>query len=193
MNGYGKSKYYSEKVLWEFYEANKNKIEVITVLPSFVVGQVIGKSNLSSMGVIGEFFRGEVAGYPEKTSHIPTVEIRDVALIHILALESSKAAGKRFIAHGSIVSSKRILELLKNEFEKYGYQVPYKQVTNEELAKNKNFGSGFSLQMAGRRQDFDHSETENLLGFKFVNTEKAILDGAYSLIKLGYVENKISK
>jgi len=64
MDGYSKSKYYAEKELWKFYEENKGKIEIASILPGLIAGPVLGGDNLSSMTVYKEFM-GPVPGYPE--------------------------------------------------------------------------------------------------------------------------------
>lgn len=123
MDGYGRSKYYAEKVLMDFHKEHPNEIISTIVLPSLVFGPAYDKNNLSSMNFVKDIMNGLMPGYPEKESLWPLVDSRDVAFVHLKAMESKNANGKRFMAFGENTSTKRVLEVLDNSFGKLGFMV----------------------------------------------------------------------
>jgi len=187
MDGYAKSKYYSEKELWNFYNENKDKINVVTVLPAVVVGPVFGNGNISSMGIMKEFL-GPIPGYLKEESVFPITKASDLGLVHFRALESKAANGKRLIGNNHNLTTKQILKLLDVTFSKEGYTVNNKETTIEEMqkaAKGGVFGAALSLIAQGAGAHLDHSETEKILGLKFESPEESIIEGLRSLIKYG--------
>ena len=105
MDGYSKSKFYAEKELWKFYEENKNKIEVTTILPGLIAGPVLGGDNLSTMKVFKEFV-AETPGYLEEDSVITFTGLQDLAGLHVKALESGKVNGRRLIPNIENISTR---------------------------------------------------------------------------------------
>jgi len=132
LDGYAKSKYYAEKELWNFYKDNKDKINVVTVLPSIVVGPILGNGNISSMGTFKEFL-GQVPGYLKEESAFPISKASDLALAHFRALESKAANGMRFTGNSHNLTTKQIFKLLDDNFSKEGYKVNNREATIEEM------------------------------------------------------------
>jgi len=102
---YRASKVLAERAAWDFVEKYKGdiKFDLVTVLPSFIFGPLLqevssaAKLNASS-GMVYDALKNEKS--PETVSAYVgnAVDVRDVALVHIKALESDEAGGERFIA-----------------------------------------------------------------------------------------------
>ncbi|KAG8937757.1 methylglyoxal reductase (NADPH-dependent) gre2 [Tulasnella sp. 408] len=105
---YRASKVLAERAAWDFVEKNKGNInfDLVTVLPSFVFGPTIHEvTSLASLNLSIQQFHDytthhELPTPAEKLTAPPMdmVDVRDTALIHVLALEKPEAGGERFIA-----------------------------------------------------------------------------------------------
>lgn len=93
---YGKSKVMAERAAWDFVKTDAPDIALTTVNPGFVVGPPLDAEFGSSVGVIRRFLSGKDPMMP--AIGIPTVDVRDVAEMHLRALQRSGTAGKRYLA-----------------------------------------------------------------------------------------------
>ncbi|KAG8947837.1 methylglyoxal reductase (NADPH-dependent) gre2 [Tulasnella sp. 408] len=104
---YAASKVLAERGAWDFVEKNKGSInfDLVSINPSFV-GRALASSVHTTVKELNEtlgFFHEHTSiQNPPKTKEeltIPSssVDVRDVALAHVVALTNSEAAGERFI------------------------------------------------------------------------------------------------
>ena len=91
------SKTLAERAAWKYIEdlPEGEKFEIVTVLPSFILGPTANQEGFVS----GGFLKGALLG---KTNPIPRsplgiVDVRDVALAHVRGITVPEAAGQRFI------------------------------------------------------------------------------------------------
>lgn len=98
MPAYSRSKTLAERAAWA-YVANlpsARRFELATINPSFVLGpSLTGGANASNEIVRRLVARG-LPGVPRLLFHL--VDVRDVADLHVRAMKSAAAAGRRFIA-----------------------------------------------------------------------------------------------
>ena len=98
VSAYAKSKTLAERSAWDFVK-NQNKenpMELSVVNPGPVFGPSLsGNLEGASMGMFKNMILGKVPMVPK--SSINMSDVRDVAKIHVLALENKNANGKRFI------------------------------------------------------------------------------------------------
>jgi dihydroflavonol-4-reductase len=91
-NPYFLSKVLSEKAAWEFAEANG--LDLITICPSMVLGPNFYKHTASTINV-SAYVNNQV---PFQIPFQPSVvDVRDVALAHILAFENKEARGRYLV------------------------------------------------------------------------------------------------
>jgi len=105
MSWYGKSKTLAEKAAWDFQASlpEANRMEIVTILPGFVMGPPLRKESFAS----GNWIRSLMIGKMEdrvaignaviKCDGVGTVDVRDVALAHLRAVKVAEAANKRFL------------------------------------------------------------------------------------------------
>ena len=187
---YPKSKVLAEKAAWEFYEKNKEKIQITTVLPSLVFGPCFVAHGNTSEGLIREIMNNTYPGIPSPDVKYRTVDVRDVAKGHLNALFNEKANGRRYILSGSETTNEGIVNILKEEFGKYGYELPGKKVSAEEI---KNSGHALAqrvVPMMGKSFELNNERSVKELGMEYIGIEKSLVDMANSLIGLGLVVNK---
>jgi len=186
---YPKSKVKAEKAAWEFYEQNKGKIEVATVLPSLVFGPIYTKHGNSSETLIAEIIRGNYPGILDIAFAI--VDVRDVAEAHFNAMFKEGTNGKRYICSGALVPFQDVFKYLKGDLEQYGYQINDKHVTAEEVIASGNPVAQRSVGLIGKSMRVNNERSRTELGMTYIPIEQTVKEMAHSIIKQGVVENKL--
>lgn len=93
-SAYGRSKTLAEQAAWAY--AAENGLHLTTINPGFVMGPPLDRHYGSSIGVIARLLRGKDPMVP--MLDFPVVDVRDVAEMHLRALERPAVAGMRILA-----------------------------------------------------------------------------------------------
>ena len=110
MSPYMKGKTLGEKAAWDFVEINKG-INFTSILPQLVFGPGIGDHRqCSTMKMFNMFAKKELPIAPKMKCGIS--DVRDVAKMHIAALENDESIGRRFIVCSQPYWYKEISEKL---------------------------------------------------------------------------------
>nr|UBX89878.1 tetraketide alpha-pyrone reductase [Gerbera hybrid cultivar] len=113
---YAYAKTIAEKDAWRV--AKESGINLVVVIPSFVVGPLLAPQPTSTLQMILNYVTGAVEEYPNKT--IGFVHIDDVVAAHILAMEE-KAASGRLICSNTVAHLSEIIQMLKSKYPSYNY------------------------------------------------------------------------
>jgi dihydroflavonol-4-reductase len=179
---YLKSKTLAEKAAWNFINAQEgeNKLELVVVNPGPVYGPTLS-GNLSgeSMTMFKNMITGKMPMLPKAAINMS--DVRDIATIHVAALENDNASGKRFIvttekAHGFI----ELAQILKSN----GYdKVSIRLAPNFLLKLMANFSADLKgmRPFIGNTFNGDVSETMKTFKWKPIPLEKTVLDTAESI------------
>ena len=100
------------------------------------------------------------------------IDVRDLALAHVLAAEQADAANKRFFLTAGYYSNKEIAEIIRDNFT--------------DLASNVPGAKG--LEPGGRPTEvykYDNSRAVKVLGLKFTSLKDSIVDTVKSLKAVG--------
>ena len=185
VSAYSKSKTLAEKSAWEFIknQNSKSPMELVVINPGPVFGPTIS-SNLdgASMSMFKKMITGKMPAVPK--SAINMSDVRDVAKIHVQALENKKANGKRFIV---TTENPYTFQELANILKSNGYdKVSTKQAPNFLLKLLGIFDrEAKSMKpFIGLRYNANISKTMDTFNWKPINIEKTILDTAQSIQQL---------
>lgn len=178
VSAYLKSKTIAEKSAWDFVKGKE--MELVTIHPGPVYGPSLS-ANLSgeSMTLFKRIITGELKQMIH--SSINMSDVRDVAKIHVLALENEQAAGQRFIvATKAAHSFQEITKLLKsNGYAKVGTGVvPNFMVKMLALFNPEMKGM---LPYVGKKYEADLSTTMRVYNWEPVPFNKMVLDTAESV------------
>ena len=182
VSAYVKSKTMAEKLAWDFVK-NQDKnhpLELVVINPGPVFGPTLtGNLNGASMSMYKDLISGKMPMLPQ--SSINMSDVRDVAEIHVKALENKQAVGKRFIVTTEKpYSFQEMAKILKLE----GYnKVSTAVAPNFFLRFMSNFSNDIKgmLPFIGFIYSADVSETIKVFNWKPIDLKKTVLDTAKSI------------
>ena len=175
---YAKSKTMAELAAWEFMEMENPDFSLAVINPVLVMGPSLTKDVGTSNSLVKNMINGSVPGTPK--IHIGIVDVRDVASVHILAMESSSADGERIIVSEKELWVHEVAAILRDagfnktpkvEFPKWLMKVV--ALFRKDLA--------LMVPMIGKRRDVSSSKARELLGWKPMKEELSIIDTAQQL------------
>jgi len=182
---YAKGKTLAEKAAWDFHEKNKDKIDIVVINPTAIFGPMLTKQENLWNTFILDILKGIFPGVPENAT-IAAVDVRDVAEAHINAM-LAEVKGKRIIVYNKTISFAEIVDILRKEFEKYGYSIPSKKVTVEELEQSNNQAIvtlAHAISVFGGSFIIDNKRSIEELKMQYRKVEETMIDTGHSFIKL---------
>ncbi len=180
---YSFSKLLAEKMAWEIYQ-NQKKWDLVVINPSFILGPVLSKtSNSESINFMNDILKGKFYfGAPGLI--LSYVDVRDVALAHIVASEKESSKGRHIIANEpfSILQITNFLkELYGKQFKLPKYEAP-KWLT---YLIGPLFGvtRKFVKRNIGYPLSLNNEKSKQVLGIEYTSMKKTLDDMVKSLIK----------
>ncbi|KAF8332666.1 D-lactaldehyde dehydrogenase [Cantharellus anzutake] len=167
---YQASKTLAEHAAWEFMKANEGniKFDLVTINPSWVLGPTIhqAKEPKALNESIRQFWEHISRPQPKEALAVSGpnfVDVRDVALAHVRALEVSEAGGQRFIASKGPFTYQQFYDILRDA------RVP--NVPEGYPGCDKNTKTNYQ----------DGSKAERVLGLKYTHTKDTVIDTLMSI------------
>ncbi|XP_031501758.1 tetraketide alpha-pyrone reductase 1 [Nymphaea colorata] len=166
---YALSKTLAERAAWDY--AEKNKIDLITVLPAFVIGPTLPRHLCSTASDVLAFLTG---GGEKMWRHgrMGYVHIDDVARCHILVLEDAEARG-RYLCCSTVLETEEFASIFAARFPSLPIPTKFE-----------------NMQKGGLYYDYDMSKLRSL-GFNFKGMEEMFDDCVQSLRQHGYLADAI--
>ncbi len=182
VTAYFKSKTLAEQSAWEFIknQTGDTKLELVVVNPGPIYGPTLtGNLDGEAMSLFKKLIAGKVPMLPQSYSVMS--DVRDVAAIHVKALENEKANGKRFIVTTEKPHAIReIAQILKsNGYDKVSMRLAPTFLL-KFIARFNNEMKGM-LPFIGNTVEADVSSTMKTFGWKPMPFEKTVLDTAKSV------------
>lgn len=184
-NAYGDSKTLAERKAWEIMDAAGAHERLTTVNPVLVLGPVLNDDLSTSTQIIARMMKGEFPAAPKM--HIPLVDVRDVAALHVRALDPA-LGGQRLLAGDETFSMLDIAKAIKTE-DPARPKLPTMEAPNifiRLLAFVDKQAAGIVPEL-GKIRRVDASAAEAALGRKLISSEDATRATARSLIDHGIV------
>ncbi|KAJ8071085.1 hypothetical protein OCU04_001430 [Sclerotinia nivalis] len=176
-NGYRASKTFAEKAAWDFVEKEKPNFTLSTMNPPLVLGPIVHYLNgldalNTSNKTTRDFLQGKCKEEIPATGTFIWVDVRDLALAHVKAIEVPEAAGKRIFITEGYFSNKEICEIIRKNFPEYEEELPGRDVE----------GGGYPEEGVHK---FDNGRAVNVLGLRYRGLEESIVDLVRSLKAVG--------
>ncbi len=110
LSPYEKSKLLAEQAAWQFVQTHPNAPQLVTVNAGAMLGPSLDDHVSGSFGILTRLIDGKLT--PNLTINV--VDVRDIARMHILALETSSAAGQRFVAVApTAIDMRSVIKLIR--------------------------------------------------------------------------------
>ena len=182
VSAYSKSKTLAEQAAWDFIkdQTDNNKMELAVVNPGPVFGPSLsGDLSGASMSMFTQMVQGKMPMVPQASINMS--DVRDIAKIHVLALENKEASGKRFIVTTEKpYAFQDVAKILKSN----GYdKVSTKLAPNFLLKLMGNFNreARSMKSFIGNKYNGDISSTMKTFDWRPIAFEKTVLDTAKSI------------
>jgi nucleoside-diphosphate-sugar epimerase len=170
---YRASKTVAERSAWEFVEKEKPAFDLVTICPPLIFGPPARTlKSLAAINTSNERFVELLEGKWKKEI-MPSlgvnlwVDVRDVALAHVLAFEKPVAGGKRFFTVCGTFSNREIAAIARTHFPNLSDVIPSEDVK----------GGDDALQIPR----YDNSRATEVLGIKWIGLEACTVDVLKSL------------
>ncbi|KAK7841420.1 tetraketide alpha-pyrone reductase 1, partial [Quercus suber] len=162
---YALSKTLAERAAWEF--CNKNGIDLVTILPSFLVGPSLPRDLCSTASDVLGLLKGETKKF-HWHGRMGYVHIDDVALCHILVYENETAHG-RYLCSSTVLNNDELASLLAERY-------PSLPIPKRFEPLNRPY------------YEFNTSKFKSL-GFKFKSIQEMFDDCIASLVEQGHLRS----
>jgi dihydroflavonol-4-reductase len=185
VTAYFKSKTLAEKSAWDFIknQTGDAKLELVVVNPGPIYGPTLtGNLATEAMDFFKKLITGKVPMLPKAYSVMS--DVRDVAAIHVAALENEKANGKRFIVTTEKPHAiQEIAQILKsNGYNKVSTKLAPTFLL-KFMAKFNDEAKGM-LPFIGNTIEADVANTMKTFYWKPMPFEKTVIDTAKSVEKV---------
>lgn len=184
---YVQSKTIAESEAWKFVKQKEVQLELAVINPGYVFGPLLEKDYSDSGEIIRKLLAGEIPGLPKIS--FPLVDVRDVAEMHLQALETKEAAGQRFICVNESSSYQYIAKTLKEAFPEYGKNIKIFEFPDFFIRFYSLFDKDTRIITVelGRSRSYNNSKSVKMFGWKPRSNKESIISMAESMIKFGVV------
>lgn len=187
VSSYTRSKTLSERAARDFMAQHPAAMHYASVNPGLVLGPLLDRDMGGSAEVIQMFLRGKYPGCPKLSFTV--VDVRDVAMMHRLALETSEPSGGRYMAVSGSAWFLDMMRPIKARLGKQAKKVPSFELPNFMIHLVALFDptARSVLSDLGREARMDNRRTRKALGMEFIGVEESAPAMAQSLVDFGLV------
>lgn len=186
---YPKSKTIAERAAWDFISREGGKLELTVVNPVGIFGPVLSADYAPSILIVKRLLDGAVPACPRL--FFGTVDVRDVADIHLRAMTHPAAKGERFLAlAGDSISLLDIARILKKQMGTAARRVPTREMPDWIVRLLAHVISDMKMiaPEVGKQKNISNEKARRILGWTPRSNEEAIVATAESLQSLALLK-----
>jgi dihydroflavonol-4-reductase len=185
VTAYAKSKTLAERAARDLVEKDRPGLHYASVNPGFVLGPALDRDVGASAEIIQMFLKGKYPACPRIS--FPCVDVRDVAKMHRLALETGAPSGGRYLAVSESIWMLDMARAIRASLGPFARKVPTRPMPDWVLRMIAIFDpvARQAVHDLGRWYGVDNSQTRRVLKMEFIPASKAAADMADSLVRLG--------
>lgn len=175
---YVKSKTLAEQAVWEWQKTDAPDMKITMINPGFVQGAPLDDQFGTSIQVIERVLSGKDPMLPRVG--FPCVDVKDIALMHIRAMERPDSIDKRFIGVERFLWFQDFARLLKAQYP--NRKIATRQAPDLLIRFLSLFDPSIRtiLPTLGRKDNLSAAQAEQVLGLSFRNAEESVREaGAY--------------
>ncbi|MGW2660976.1 SDR family oxidoreductase [Nocardia tengchongensis] len=180
-DAYAKSKTLAERAAWDF-AAEHPEIELAVINPGMIIGPILRAEAGTSVDGIRALLAGGMPGVPRL--NFATVDVRDLAVAHRLAMETPGAANNRYICAGAAISFPELAQILAQR-----YRVPTRALPDwlVRLSALVNPDARTAVRYLGRKETVSADKARHDLNWTMRPVADSVLDTADSLVRFALV------
>ncbi|WP_120715889.1 NAD-dependent epimerase/dehydratase family protein [Tsuneonella amylolytica] len=186
---YIKSKTVAERAARDWVADNAPDMAFCSINPVAVLGPVASHDFAASIEIVRRLLTGEIPAIPN--IGLTTVDVRDVADLHVLALEADRDTirGERFAAAADFFWMADIARILRAELGPKAAKIPTRRMPDFVLKIMALFSSEIRQVSGevGKRKVVSGAHAKDVLGWTTIPGKQTIVDTANSLIQHGIV------
>jgi dihydroflavonol-4-reductase len=184
---YAKSKTLAERAARDFMQQRKPAMHYSSVNPGLVLGPALDRDIGTSAEIIQMFLKGKYPGAPRMS--VPVVDVRDVARMQRLAIETDAPSGGRYLG---VADCQWLIEISRAIRERLGpaaRKAPSRELPDWAVKLVAIFDptARQAVPELGRELRVDNSLTRRMLGMDFIPAPEAAGAMARSLVELRLV------
>ena len=170
--GYARSKMLAERAAWDFVAGEGAGMALTVINPGFVMGPPLDAQFGDSIGLVRQMLRGKDPMLPDLSFAI--VDVRDVAEMHLRALQRLETAGKRFIAASGTLTAVEMARILKAGHP--DRRIPTRVAPKLVLQLMALFNPQIKgiLPVLGRAERVSSARAQAEMGMRFISPEGAV-------------------
>lgn len=184
VGAYVKSKTLAERAAWDFMKENKPSWALATINPALVIGPSIGPEKTTSAEIGARLMDGQLPMLPKLSFGV--VDVRDVAMAHIKALEASDdvVSGRRFLLYERSMWFKDMASEMKKTFSPMGYKFPSMEAPYFAMWILSFFDASIRLVLPGwgKWSEFDSTPSREVLKVEYHPIADTIAMYGHSLV-----------
>ncbi|KAJ5373170.1 NAD-dependent epimerase/dehydratase [Penicillium concentricum] len=172
---YRGSKTFAEKAAWAFVEKEKPNFDIATINPPLVFGPIVHYLNsLETINTSNQRIRNLIQGQMKEkiapTGNFLCVDVRDVALAHVRAIEVPEAGGERFFVTTGFFSNKELADIIRETHPQLESKLPPADAPSD---------------FPGNIFGIDNNKSQRVLGLKYRPLKQTVSDTVDSLLAVG--------
>lgn len=174
----------AERAAWAF--ARENGLQLTTIHPGMILGPALDADTSVSLMAVTGLMDGSTPALPNMGFCVS--DVRDVADMHVAALQKPEAIGERYLATGRYLWFREVADILRKAYPEHKVTV---RIVPDWIMRLLAYVWGPIRQVIddlGNEKHFDGSKGQALLGRQYVTAEEAVLSAAESAVRLGLVK-----
>jgi dihydroflavonol-4-reductase len=175
---YVKSKTLAERAVWDWAAKDAPEMQITMINPVFVQGAPLDNNFGTSVDVIKRFMGGKDPMVPK--IGFPIVDVRDIAEMHIRAMDRPESIGKRFIGSDRFIWFQEMTQILKADHP--DRKIPTRVAPNMMIKMLALFDPSLRsiLPSLGKHESVSNDRSRAILGMDFHDIRDSIrATGAY--------------
>lgn len=182
---YIRSKTLAERAAWDFVRDEAPAMALTAINPALVLGPPLDRDYGTSVAVVERILKGRDPMLPRLGFGI--VDVRDVARMHLAALDRPESAGRRYIGAGGALWFRDIAAILRREYP--GRRMPRIEAPDIVLRGLALFDPAIRSILGGLGSipELSAARARQELGIDFIAPEAAVRATARALVAMGVV------
>ena len=187
VTAYSRSKTLAERAARDFMARERPALHYSSVNPGLVLGSALDRDIGTSATIVQMFLKGKYPGAPRMS--IAVVDVRDVARMHRLALETRAPSGGRYLGSAATLWMIDIARALRQHLGGAARKMPTRELPDwaVRLAALYDPGARLAVPELGKFVPVETSRTRRELGMEFIPADAAVAAMGRSLIALKLV------